>query len=171
MAKRTFKHSRSSNVALASNFTHQKALDHALQIFDSDALYTMIPKNACSTMRYSIALANGFIRHESGIDWIHQNNKSFAHSDRSGYRANFAFVIVRCPLSRICSAYMDKIVGGGIEAQVICETANFQPGKSNLSFKNFLKIIPLGRANSHWVPQSFFLLFDNYDEYFCFERF
>lgn len=122
-------------------------------------------------MRYSIALANGFIRDESEINWIHNNNKSFTHSNRSAYLADFAFVIIRCPLSRIYSAYMDKIVEGGKAAEQICETANFQPGKNNLSFKNFLKIIPLGRANIHWIPQSVFMLFENYDEYFCFDKF
>jgi len=131
----------------------------------------MIPKNACSTMRYSIALANGFIRDESEIDWIHLNNQSFTHSDRSAYLANFAFVIIRCPLSRIYSCYMDKIVGGGRGAQHLCDSAKFQQGANNLSFKNFLKIIPLGPGNIHWIPQSVFLLFDNYDEYFCFEKF
>ena len=35
--------------------------NHTLSIYSIDAIYTLIPKNACSTMRYSIALANGFI--------------------------------------------------------------------------------------------------------------
>lgn len=131
----------------------------------------MIPKNACSTMRYSIALANGFIRDESEIGWIHQNNQSFTHSNRSAYLADFAFVIIRCPLSRIYSCYMDKIVAGSPIAKQIFDTAKYEQGASNVSFKNFLTILPRVDGNIHWIPQTFFLLFDTYDEYFCFEKF
>ena len=121
-------------------------------------------------MRYSIALANGFIRNESEIAWIHDNNESFTHSNESAYLTDFAFVIIRCPFSRIYSCYMDKVVVWS-NGKRIFGTAEDQQGAGNASFKNFLTVLPRLDADPHWIPQSFFLLFDKYDEYFCFEKF
>ena len=35
--------------------------EHALSIYPINAIYNFIPKNACSSLRYSIAVANGFL--------------------------------------------------------------------------------------------------------------
>ena len=51
---RKFRYSNISHQALKNNIKHQFAMSHALAIFESNAVYSFIPKVACSTMRYSI---------------------------------------------------------------------------------------------------------------------
>ena len=46
---------------LAQNVAHGFSAGYALSIYPSDSVYSSIPKNACSTMRYSRALENGAI--------------------------------------------------------------------------------------------------------------
>ena len=46
---------------LPQNIGHQFAARHALNIYKSSSIYSFIPKCACSTMRLSLAKANGLI--------------------------------------------------------------------------------------------------------------
>ena len=62
---------------VGQNKLYAFSLEHSLSIYPLDAVYTFIPKNACSTLRYSIAIANGFLGDISDIDWIHQNKPNF----------------------------------------------------------------------------------------------
>lgn len=95
---------------LSRNNEFQFALRHTLQIYTSNAIYSFIPKNACSTMRYSIAKTNGFIEGEKDINWIHNNNKTFNSDLKSLIVADYTFVILRCPYSRLASVFLDKFV-------------------------------------------------------------
>ena len=75
------RHGASVNTSLLrANPKHNFAHIHAIQIFDSNAIYSMIPKNGCTTMRVSIALANGAIADASQWEWVHLNNDSFRPS-------------------------------------------------------------------------------------------
>lgn len=147
---------------------------HALEVFNSRALYTYIPKNACSTLRFSIAQANGFVEGLEQIDWIHQNNDSFLATEVSAARADHAFVVLRCPFTRILSAFMDKIVGFEVHAWQFMTSVGLKTKLYDLSFSAFLdglsRLSP-GRMDHHWRPQVDFLLFDKYDHYVRFERF
>jgi len=83
---------------------------HALAIWPLDAVYSFIPKNACSTLRYSIALSNGFLRDKNDVDWIHGNNDAFEASRRDIVCADYTFVILRCPWRRLASCFLSMIV-------------------------------------------------------------
>ena len=113
---RQFLHADIGVNPLASNQAHQFALRHAIRIFGSNAVYTLVPKNGCSTLRLSIALANGCIEEPSRVNWIHANNQSFPATTESAFLADYTFVVVRCPFERLYSAFMDKIVNIDVES-------------------------------------------------------
>ena len=104
------KYATASLKSIHVNTKHRFAQQHALNLYRKDALYSFIPKNACSTMRLSVAMANGFIKHKRDYNWIHQNNGTFSAELRDLVRCQYAFVILRDPFSRLVSAYLDKIV-------------------------------------------------------------
>lgn len=58
---RLLRHVPGTLTALGQNQLHKHAADFALTHFASRAVYSFIPKNACSTMRVSLAIANGCI--------------------------------------------------------------------------------------------------------------
>ena len=107
---RLLRNARLTNFKLNENEQYNFSLNHMLEIYDLDAICTFIPKNACSTLRYSIAIANGFIQDVADIDWIHQNTQSFIHSKKNAARAKYTFVVLRCPFTRIASCFLDKVV-------------------------------------------------------------
>lgn len=107
---RFLKYATDSFGPLAQNHSHQLAQSHALCIYESDAIYSFIPKNACSTMRLSIARANGCIRKIKDFNWIHKNNSTFSASLSELAKARYSFVFLRDPFSRLVSVYFDKIV-------------------------------------------------------------
>src|SRR5690606_5133059 len=76
----------------------------------TSCIYSFIPKNACTTMRYSLALSSGCIRGRQDFDWIHNNNWTFSASFRDLVSAESSFVILRCPFSRLASFFLDKVV-------------------------------------------------------------
>ena len=86
------------------------AASHALKIYKTGAIDTFIPKNACSTMRLSVAIANCCIADASGFEWIHNNNDTFRANLEDLIRATYTFVILRDPFVRLASCFLDKIV-------------------------------------------------------------
>lgn len=155
---------------------------HALAIYESKSIYTFIPKNACSTMRYSLARNNGFINESTHVDWHHSNNLTFTASQEYAATIDYAFVILRCPFRRIASAFLDKVVTANLVTRSIFPKKyekvllriNGKKMFHDLSFKDFLsrieKMDPMA-LNQHWRPQSDFLLYEKYDDYFSVERF
>jgi hypothetical protein len=59
------------------------------------AIYSSIPKNACSTLRFSVALANGCVAEGADVNRIHENNETFKPTLAELVRANYAFVVLR----------------------------------------------------------------------------
>jgi hypothetical protein len=159
---------------LRSNPQHNFAHTHALQIYDSGAMYSMIPKNGCTTLRLSIALANGAISDRSEWEWIHQNNDSFRPSFKDLALAAYRFAILRCPYGRLVSCFLDKIVKRTPDAQKFLAASQIGGGLDKLTFRQFCGEMakPLVRnSNMHWRPQVDFLVYAGYDTYFCFEDF
>jgi len=153
---------------VSQNKQYAFSLAHTLSIYPLDAVYTFIPKNACSTLRYSIAIANGFLDDISDINWIHQNNPTFMSTQKEVALAKYTFVILRCPYTRIASCFLNKIVDG---------TINFNDASGNkvsLNFHDFLSVIKSqnrSERDEHWRNQSDFLHYEKYDEYFSLESF
>jgi len=174
MKKRQLNHASAVYKALAVNPAHQFAAGFALRIFHSNSIYSFIPKNACSTLRVSLALANGCISSPKDFNWIHQNNATFSADLASLILADYTFVILRCPYARLASAYFDKIVDKTQEAWMLYEALKRKTEIDQISFKFFLKAIShptLLNSNIHWRPQTDFLVYSSYDDYFNLENF
>lgn len=158
-----------SNLPLAKNEFHILAAAHALSIYRSNSVFTFIPKNACSTLRFSIAVANGCLPPDGDVKWIHKNNQTFSADLRSLATASFTFVILRDPLERLVSAYLDKVVDNNPTAWSLTPTNESNVNPTDLSFREFVKLLKTKqRADVHWRPQTDFLVYRNYDRYFDF---
>lgn len=159
---------------LKQNARHSFALRHALRFYSANTIYTFIPKNACSTMRVSLAIANGCIQDKNDFNWIHLNNDTFSADLASALTAAYTFVILRCPYTRLASAYLDKIVGHYPDAWQLYDLTERKHKVSAMSFDFFIRQLqkkPVREGNIHWRPQVDFLLYERYDDYFALEEF
>ncbi|MCQ8887700.1 sulfotransferase family protein [Pseudoalteromonas agarivorans] len=159
---------------LNQNGQHQFCMNYTMQVFNSNAVYSFIPKNGCSTLRLSVAIANGCI---SGIEqgnWIHQNNQTFKPTLKEAATAQYKFVVLRCPFRRLASVFLDKFVGKDLDAWWYRDLLKREVNLDDLTFEQFVKSLavpPMKGANIHWKPQNLFLLYKEYDDYFALERF
>lgn len=170
--RRLLRYTRHSLQTLVANKAHQFAAQYALSIYNSDAIYSFIPKNACSTMRYSIGIANGAIADEADFNWIHANNSTFRASLRELARAKYTFVILRDPYLRLGSCYLDKMVDQTEVAWTYHALTNYRTPPAMLTFREFVaNVATQTDANEHWRPQVDFLVYEDYDDFFCLEAF
>jgi hypothetical protein len=157
---------------LSQNAPHQGAARYALSLYAQDAVYSFIPKNACSTLRYSLALANGTISGPEQFNWIHANNPTFRATLPELVKAKYTFVILRDPFLRIASCYLDKMVGLTDVAWHFHALTNYRLEPAMVTFRDFVMgLRPRLRSNEHWRPQVDFLVYETYDNYFCVESF
>ena len=159
---------------LKNNPKHQLAMKHALRIYRSNSIYSFIPKNACSTMRLSLALENQCIKNKEDFNWIHQNNNTFSADLASLVTADYTFVILRCPYARLASCYLDKIVDRNQDAWTLHNLIDRAQDLSDISFEVFVNLMnkpAIRKGNIHWQPQIDFLVYEQYDDYFCMEEF
>ena len=171
---RRFRYSASAVQKLVHNRQHAFALDHTLSVYGANAAYTLIPKNGCSTLRLSIALANGCIDGPERVEWIHLNNKSFPLTTEGAFRADYAFVVIRCPFERLYSAFMDKIVDMQEQTWALYYDSGRRIHPHDLTFRGFVSRIgsvPRHALDIHWRPQVDFLLYDDYDDWFLLDDF
>lgn len=169
-----FNFSANNFTNLNQNGQHQFCMNYAMQVFNSNAVYSFIPKNGCSTLRLSVAMANGCI---SGIEqgnWIHQNNQTFKPTLKEAATAQYKFVVLRCPFRRLASVFLDKFVAKESDAWQYRDLLKREVNLDDLTFEQFVKSLavpPMKGANIHWKPQSAFLLYKEYDDYFALEHF
>ena len=165
---RLLKNAKLEYCQVNQNKMHAFSSSHTLSIYPIGAVYTFIPKNACSSLRYSIAVANGFLDGVEDVKWIHKNNQTFVSTQREVCIANYTFVVLRCPFTRIASGFLNKLVD---------KTFNVNDAAGNridLNFHDFLMVIKSqqrSEMNQHWRNQSDFLHYERYDEYFSLESF
>ena len=141
---------------LPNNPDHRFASSYALQFYASNAIYTFIPKNACSTLRLSLAIANGCIESTADFNWIHQNNQTFRADLPSLITASYTFTVLRCPYARLASVYLDKIVGRDLDAWNLLDLLKREIEIEALTFERFILSLtrpPIRRGNIHWRPQ------------------
>jgi hypothetical protein len=165
---RLLKNVRLDHSTVSQNEMYTFSLMHALSIYPLDAICTFIPKNACSSLRYSIAISNGFLKDINDINWINQNNQTFMSTQREISIASYTFVVLRCPYTRVASCFLDKVVDEKIKF-------NDNLGNIvNLNFNEFLSYIKSqnnSEMDEHWRHQSDFLHYERYDDYFSLESF
>jgi hypothetical protein len=170
---RLLKYPRAENCVLRLNDRHRVAVAHALKIYKSNSIYTFIPKNACSTMRLSLAMANCCIPNASYIDWIHDNNETFQASLEDLVLARYTFVILRDPFARLASCFLDKIVSKLPPALRLRDLAKAPLDLDQICFADFVELLDdeaVLSGNMHWRPQTDFLVYDRYDDYFSVEN-
>lgn len=174
-----------SNAALGRNEPYQFARAHAFAFYRQRVLYSFIPKNACSTLRFSLAVANGALTPASDVNWIHANNPTFVADPEFVATCAYAFVVLRCPFRRLASCYLDKIVDGERHLLNLFPAPVYYLHRAfgrqalarkvqSLSFADFVRRIAAQEPrdmDSHWRPQSDFLLLRHYDDYFALEEF
>ena len=188
---RTLRYSSAVRKSLRENTKHQFSQSHALRLYRSNAIYTCIPKNACSTMRLSLAFYNGCVDDTADFGWIHSNNATFRADLASLAGASYTFVILRCPYARLASGYLDKIVAGKPPSNKLhspvyrrlpsrwkrirkVHHAFSKKVVDAFSFSDFIQFLRtdrVRRADQHWRPQVDFLVYQNYDDWFCVEEF
>jgi Sulfotransferase family len=159
---------------LAKNAAHGVAHSHAMMVFGGDAIYSIIPKNACSTLRLSIALANGAISHPREWKWIHKNNETFKPSLRELREASYTFAVLRCPYARLVSCFADKIVSRTREAWSFSDASGLEGPLARITFRKFCQAMArpeVRHANIHWRPQTDLLVYRDYDDLFALEDF
>lgn len=169
-----FNHSSRLIGDLQKNGPHQFAMNHTMMLYKSNSLYTFIPKNGCSTMRLSVAISNGCIDGFEAGHWIHANNKTFNASLAEAIRAEYSFVILRCPYRRLASVFLDKFISKEPQAWGYRDLRNREFSLDDLTFKSFVTSLQkpkIKNSNTHWRPQSNFLLYKEYSDYFCLEDF
>lgn len=114
-------------------------------------------------------MGNGCIEDISQHAWIHKNNETFTASLSDLLRAPYTFVFLRCPYSRLVSAYFDKIVGHTPVAWQLIDLLDRKIEIADLTFEEFVRLMlrPMIRGgNIHWRPQTEFLVYREYDDYF-----
>lgn len=171
---RFLKYSASEYRSLSQNSKHNFAQNHSLHIYLSNSIYSFIPKNACSTMRISIAYANGCIDNIKDFNWIHKNNQTFKANLSDLIRAEYTFVILRCPYARLASVYLDKIVSKYPPAWTYYDLIKRKMEVDDISFTEFVNSLQkksIQNGDIHWRPQVDFLVYQKYDDYFCLEEF
>ncbi len=171
---RLLRHARLNKGPLARNHLHQMAARQALVHYASGAVYSFIPKNACTTLRYSLAIANGCIAGPEDLIWVHDNNPTFVASLRDLAAAPYTFTILRCPYSRLASVFLDKLVSKRQEIWNLRRLAEESFDADDLTFREFCNMMPrptLRKGDIHWTCQTDLLVYEDYDDWLQLERF
>ena len=161
---------------LCKNTSHQFAIGHTKVHYKSNSVCTWIPKNACSNIRYSIAIANGAIANMDEIKWIHANNDCFVANTKEALEAKFTFIILRNPFKRLLSFFLDKLCHADnpqsdISYQIAKDVFEFDSYMTFEDFINYIWDYPHKiYEDEHTRPQTDFLLYRNYDEYYAVEK-
>lgn len=165
---------RTQHGQLEDNEAHAFAARHALCHYATGVIYTFIPKNACTTMRFTLAIENGCIRGDEDFGWVHANNFTFGAELRDLASARASFVILRCPFARLASLYLDKVVRNVPPARLLLKLMPNVVDVGDLTFRmlaDAMKDPIVRRANPHWREQDDFLVFEKYSAYLRVEAF
>lgn len=183
MKRRTLINYGNGNKYWKYNHRHNEAVKFAHHIYSSDSIYTSIPKNASMTMRFSIDIENGIWDLKRKDQWTTKVSAFGVFSPSLQYQVmnNYTFVILRCPYARLASAFLDQF----IRRPHIYVSRSQKKGLlkdildplllSYVTFDKFVRKIHSSprffSGNFHWMPQYRFLLYHDYDDYFCVEEF
>lgn len=180
------RYAKSESKDLSRNERFDFSKRYSLHVFSSNAIYTFIPKNACSTLRFSLAVANGYLDPESDPNWIHHNihgmSPLFKLDQYTLSTAAYSFVVLRCPFRRLASAFLDKAIDMKVPIQRLCRTIDptinsketMASSINQMTFSQFVENIcslPREKLDEHFRPQVDFLALENYSQWFCLEDF
>ncbi len=150
---------------------HAFAMRHALTI-PSGIIYSYIPKNACTSLRFAAGIANGFKADPIAL----QNIQACIQASLAEVRnAEYTFVVLRCPYRRLASMFLDKALNESWRFNLLRPRfIRRLPARiDHLTFRSFVQKLEKRGAlmiEHHWAPQSVFLVYSKYDDYFSVER-
>ena len=166
-----------NDISIDKNEDHLFAKQHTLIHLKSNSVCTWIPKVGCTNMRYSIPLANGAISTADDIEWVHNNNNSFTADNKELLKANYTFVVLRNPYKRLLSFFLDKLCHKDPHKSDRSYSVAQERFKANesTSFKDFVETLwqepELLNSDIHVRRQTDFLIYNEYDDYFCLENY
>ena len=168
-APRVFFHTPGTKASLAKNAAHQFAQRHALVHYASGAIFSFVPKNACTSLRTSLALANGAIGDVVDWNWVHKNNDTFSADLRELITASSTTILLRCPHKRLASTFLDKIVSRSGQLRLLRRRSPGTIDPDQFTFRQFVDHLTRRRflrLDIHWRPQVDFFAYRNYDHVF-----
>lgn len=157
---------------MRANRGHRFAAGHALRIYGANAIYSFIPKNGCTSLRYALAIANGCLRPGDDPHWVDDNNSTFVAALPDLILADYTFVVLRCPFRRLASAFLDKMTEDTKRRDTFLKASGLT--LETLTFRAFVASLDkpvMRRLDHHWAPQIDFLVYREYDDVFCLEQF
>ncbi len=158
--------------------TETNLINRCLLFYPSlSILYTYIPKNGCSTLKYTLGVNSGVIQEKQNP---HQTEHLFRYANKMNFFPKDCENIIcfRHPFERILSAYLDKFarVSPEPEALPVIEKVNQltkAPTLGNsisfIEFIRFLNTTPNRELDAHWRPQIDFIFFEDYTKIFLLE--
>lgn len=154
------------------------ARKHALQIAPADAIYSYVPKNACTTLRYATVLANTGASPPDLFDQMDEVFTEYVATEDQISSARYRFIVLRCPWQRLSSVFLDKFVGGKRTGRALRLSSDRQNrsrasallfrglyrlgltsyiNPERFSFRNFVELLGAQEAldiDHHWTPQA-----------------
>lgn len=194
---RLLRHAQVSFGPLNINGAHHFAADHSMAVYARNTVFSFIPKNGCSSLRYSAALENQVIDGPDKLPWIHQNNVTFRPTLRDFVTADYTFVVLRCPFQRLVSCFLHRIVdqtasvpllqkhalahrmrlSGRMErwfGRFLQSAVKASPAlQQAITFADFVSMLETPdalRLEVHWRPQVDYLVYQSYDDVFSLEN-
>ena len=176
--QRVFLKTSGSILSNKKNMQHLAAMRYTLMDFKSGAICSFIPKNACTNLRASFALSNGFISSLDDVNWIHKNNTSQNATEIQIQNSDYTFVVLRNPFWRIVSCFVDKAVGdingNEIDSYAICKDLH-SIQENETTFEKFVENLYFDQAliqeDLHLKRQGDFLVLTDYDDWFSVESY
>lgn len=156
------------------------ALKYALHIQPANAIYSYVPKNACTTLKYSTVLTNRKAVPPALFEQSDRLVSSYRASLFDIEQARYRFIVLRCPWQRLASLFLDKFVAGRRTgralrlnsdrtrthlAEAIILRALYRLGArsyidhATFSFRNFVDLLTVPGAleiDHHWRKQTDF---------------
>lgn len=134
---------------------------------------TFIPKNGCTNLRYSFAIANNLIQSEEDFEWIHSNNTAMTATNNELILAKLNFIVLRCPFARTGSYFLDKLLSingkEGDKSYALAQSL-FDVKDDTFTFEGFVENLwknpNLINMDIHLKHQSDFLIMQDYDNWF-----
>jgi hypothetical protein len=147
------------------------AVQKSLMFHNIGVFYTLVPKNACTSILSALASANGLT-----TKWFQSRNR--IHNMQGRFNAfndlerfhddTFKIIAFRDPYKRFLSAFKNKIISRQSENYLCQQFFEQRIGKPPVEWR-FSDIVKISDHFAHWAldqhfaPQWSFLFYDHYD--------